>query len=273
MASLTDLFPEILEEVILKLDVEDVISLGSTCTKLARIVGKERLWMVILSKTELVKNGRVWEDRVRTITTFLSSQHNSDSILAVLNQIIYKRYPAISQGDYEDITVSFPSSTQLHSVSGLGLELVALTGRRRAKHLLHKVRLAEVPSSLLLPLASLEKEQMTELVVGDVNCTTEEEGRALVSLMESCSTWYVALEDLSGEVGEQTWEGVGRQVAEVGRLVRVRAGREVVGRGRREDLLAVWRNTEVRWGVGSGQRIRKRDGEEEGWKKIEEMIQ
>ena len=272
MPSLPDLFPKIVEEVILKLDVEDMISLGSTCTKLARIVGKERLWTVILSKTELVKNGRVWEDRVRNITTFLSSLPNSDSIFAVLDQIIYKRYPAISQGYYQDITVSLPSSTQHHSVSDLGLELLALAGGRTAKHLLHKARLAEIPSSLLLPLASLERGQMTVLVVGDVSCTTEEEGRALVSLMKSCTTWYVALVDLSGEVGGQTWEGLGRQVAEGGRLGRVRAGREVVGRGRRQDLLEVWRNTEVRWSVG-GQRIRKSDGEEEGWKKIEQMIQ
>ena len=240
MPSLTDLFPEILEEVMLKLAVDDMISLGSTCTKLARIVGKERLWRVILSKTELVRNGRVWEDRVWTITTFLSSLPNSDSIFPVLYQIIYERYPGIPQGYYEDITVSFPSSTQVHSVSSLGLELLAFIGRRTAKHLLHKVMVAEISPSLLLPLASLEREQMTELVVGDVSCTTEEEGRALVSLMERCTTWTVALVDLSGEVGGQTWEGLVREVAEVGRLGRVRAGREVVGRGRREDLLAVW---------------------------------
>ena len=45
MRSLMDLFPEMLEEVVLKLEsVEDVISLGSSCTALARTVGQERLW-------------------------------------------------------------------------------------------------------------------------------------------------------------------------------------------------------------------------------------
>ena len=42
MPSLTDLFPEILEEIVVKLEsVEDMISLGSSCTDLARIVGQE----------------------------------------------------------------------------------------------------------------------------------------------------------------------------------------------------------------------------------------
>ena len=42
MPSLMDLCPEVLEEVVLKLEeVEDVISLGSSSTDLARIVGQE----------------------------------------------------------------------------------------------------------------------------------------------------------------------------------------------------------------------------------------
>ena len=42
MPSLMDLFPDILEEVVLKVkSVEDVISLGSSCTDFARIVGQE----------------------------------------------------------------------------------------------------------------------------------------------------------------------------------------------------------------------------------------
>ena len=90
MPSLMDLFPEILEEVVLKLEsVKDVISLGSSSTDLARIVGQERLWRVILAKTELVEDEDiVKEDRVRTITTFLSSLAHSTAIFSLLHQTI-----------------------------------------------------------------------------------------------------------------------------------------------------------------------------------------
>ena len=51
-----DLFPEILEEIVLKLEsVEDVISLGSYSPDLARIVGQESIWRVVLAKCRLMK--------------------------------------------------------------------------------------------------------------------------------------------------------------------------------------------------------------------------
>ena len=47
-------------------------------------------------------------------------------------------------------------------------------------------------------------------------------------------------------------------------------GREVMRRGKREDLRAVWGNTGVKWWVGE-EDIWKRAGEEEGWERIMEM--
>ena len=45
MPSLLDLSLEILEMVVLQLEsVEDVISMGSSCSRLARLVGQKRLW-------------------------------------------------------------------------------------------------------------------------------------------------------------------------------------------------------------------------------------
>ena len=56
MPDLLDLCLEILEEIVTKLEsVEDVISLGSSYTHLARIVGQERIWRVMIPKTELVE--------------------------------------------------------------------------------------------------------------------------------------------------------------------------------------------------------------------------
>ena len=102
-----------------------------------------------------------------------------------------------------------------------------------------------------------------------IRSTTEVEGRALVCLLERCATWNVVWLQLSGEVEGQTWERLGREVSR-GRLGTVETEREVIGSGRRKDLVAVWRNTEEAWKV-DGWMIRKSDGEE-GWRKIERMI-
>ena len=273
------MFPEILEEIVLKLEsMEDVISLGSSSTDLARIVGQERIWRVTLAKTELVEDGMVREDRVRTITNFLISLPDSHIVFSLLHNMIYERYPATWQGkednsmeEEESITVSFPCSPQLHSVSHLGLELLALTVREGARHVVHKVDMAEISPYLLLSMASHQLEQITELVVGDIECITEEEGQVLASLLERCTSWRVGgLELRCGGVGGQTWEGLARQVAR-GWLGWVWTSREVVARGRREDLGALWKITEGEWTVDE-EWIRKRDGEVEGWGTIEKMI-
>ena len=279
MPSLLDLSLEIQEMIVLKLEsVEDVISLGSSCRDLARTVGQERIWRGIFSKTEeLVDNRWTWnqiirKDLFRRITTFLTSLDNREAIFSLLHQTIYDSFPASGQGRMEEnITVSCPSSPQLHSVSGLGLELLALSDREGARHTVRKIKMGRISPSLLLSLASLQRDQVTELEGDSVRCNTEEEGSALVSLLESSTTWKVGMLQLSGEVGGQTWEGLGREVAR-GTLGVVMATREVVRSGRREDLRAVWQKTEEVWWV-DGEDIWKSYGEEEGWRKIEQMIQ
>ena len=90
-----DLLPEILEVIVLELKVEDVISLGSSCTDLARIVSQERIWRKILAKTELVDEDEVvMEDRVLEINTFLRTLANADAILSLLREMIYERHSA-----------------------------------------------------------------------------------------------------------------------------------------------------------------------------------
>ena len=128
----------------LKLEsVEDVISLGSSWTHLARTIGQKRIWKVIFSKTELVEGGRVREDRVRVITTFLSSLANSDSLFCLLHRMIYKHYPSTVQGWEEASTVKYTDT---------GLELLALTDREDARHMLHKVRVSgDLPLPPALP--------------------------------------------------------------------------------------------------------------------------
>ena len=214
--------------------------------------------------------GKVLEDRVRSMTTLLGTLEDSEAIIVLLHQMIYECYPGRGQGKEEDrVTVSFPSSPQLHSVTGLGLEVLALTAREDARHAVHKINMSRISRSLLLSHISVQREQISELVVFVIRSTTEVEGRALVCLLERCATWNVVWLQLSGEVEGQTWERLGREVSR-GRLGTVETEREVIGSGRRKDLVAVWRNTEEAWKV-DGWMIRKSDGEE-GWRKIERMI-
>ena len=147
-----------------------------------------------------------------------------------------------------------------------------LTGREETWHTIHKVKVTQISPSLLLSLASLKWEQNADLDNWDTICTIEEEGRALVSLLERCCTWRVEVLELAGEVGGQTWERLARGRLARGRLGSVVTGREVVRRGRREDLWRVWRNTEVGWDVG-GEGVWREDGEDQCWQKIEAMIQ
>ena len=273
MPYLMDLCPEMLEKIVMKLEtVEEVIALGSCSRRLARVVGQASLWRIIFSKTDLIEDGRVRTIRIRTIAAFLE---DSDAIFSLLHQTIYDSFPASDQGLSEDnITVSCLTSPQLHSVSSLGLELLALTDREEARHTVHKIKMWSISPSQLLSLASRQRDQITEMVGKDVRFYTEEEGSALVCLLERCASWRVGTLHLSGDVGELTWKGLARQVAR-GTLEVVMATMGVMRRGRREDLWAVWQNTGLVWWVVAvgGDVIYKRDGEEKGWGMIEKITQ
>ena len=255
---------------------KDVIALGSSCRRLATIVGQASLWRRVFSKIQLVERGRlvgrgpawqslaghglnwkacepcqalpglqtlqglalhgpegpgrVLEDRVRTMIAFLSTLEDSDAIFCLLHQMIYERYPGRGQGEEEDrTTVSFPSSPQMYTVSGLGLELLALAGREDTKHVLHKVQVYRISPSLLLSLASLQRTEISELVAGHVSCSTEEEGRALAFLLEGCRAWRVEMLSMRGQAGGQTWQRLAR-VATRGRVRYVSTEPDVVGR-------------------------------------------
>ena len=59
-AALLDLLSELLEEIILKVtSLKDVIALGSSCRRMAAIVGQASLWRRVFSKIQLVERGGV----------------------------------------------------------------------------------------------------------------------------------------------------------------------------------------------------------------------
>ena len=272
MTSIINLSTEMIEDIVLKVeDVGDVISLGSTCSRLASIIGQERIWKILLAKTELVG-----EERVRRIAVFFTSIEDNDPLFSLLQSTIYIRHGTETPRrgiPMDHIIVSSTASTQLHSVSILGLKLLALAtgGEATTSHRVHKVRVSRMDGPLVISLASLQLDQLNSMVTGEVSCGTEEQGLAVFSLLESYPSWRVDLL-LSGGVGEITW---GRLGSEVGRwLLVLRTSREVLLRARREDLAAFWSNSSRRVGllVEGEQGIWKSEGAN-SWEKIEEMLE
>ena len=102
--------------------------------------------------------GKIMEDKVRAMATFIDCLKKSKAIFVLLHKMIYKRYPGKRKGDGEDrVIVSAPSSPQLHTVSGRGLEMLALTGRQAASHSLHEIRMHTISPSILIAMAALQR--------------------------------------------------------------------------------------------------------------------
>ena len=208
MSSLMNLSSEMLEQILVKFeDVEDVVSLGSTCVRLKGIISSLRIWKIILVKTELVQHGQVMEDRMRTITSFLSSLPDSEAIFSLLCETIYERYPGIVSNRVtidsviDRVTVLFPSDPQHHSMSVLGLQLLVLADRQTASQTVLRVELNGGRPNQVLALASLQK-KIGELRMVHYICGTEEEGMVLCSVVERSSVWMMDNLWLWGEVGE-----------------------------------------------------------------------
>ena len=91
MPVLLDSSLEILEMITVQLDVEQVLSLGSSCAFLARVVGQERVWRVLLARTELEEG---WEE-ARAGYSFLTSFDNGDAIISMFHQNILYHYPSV----------------------------------------------------------------------------------------------------------------------------------------------------------------------------------
>ena len=187
-----------LEQILVKFeDVEDVVSLGSTCVRLGGILSNCRMWRRILAKTELVQHGQVMEDRMKNLADFLGLLANSEAIISLLRKTIYERYPGTVR---DRVTVLITTDPQHHSVTLLGLQLLVLADRDKPGHTVLKVKLdACVTRNQLLVLASLHK-KIRELVVTMVFCYPEEDGTALCSMLERCSTWRLNCLYLRGEL-------------------------------------------------------------------------
>ena len=104
--------------------------------------------------------GKVREDKVRTMTTFLDALKNSEAIFGLLHKMIYERYPGQGQGGEEDrVIVSAPTFPQLYTVAGRGLEMLALTRRKEASHFIHEIRMNTISPSVLTAMAPYKEQK------------------------------------------------------------------------------------------------------------------
>ena len=293
MAGLPDLPAELLEQIFLLLETaEDMVSLASSSIRLHQVLCKPNIWRRLLAKAKMVIH--VPPDKMKCplipkMLDFLETAANSSELVALLHSAICLLRPGVPQGS--SVTVLLPLLPGPHTVSIEGLMLLALTGgegqgptiltvRVRGPgahpvtvtgvrlHLEEGRRVLRVhkdePAHLLGVLASLvslQEEALRDLeVTGPVLCRTEEEGRALAKLLESCTSWRLGVLILQGGVAREAWQGLGRAAGR-GNLEEVRVKWEVVGRGRREDVRQLWGRTRGGWVV---------EGRKMGWGEVEQ---
>ena len=268
-----------LEQVFLQQDdVEDMLSLGSSCSWLHQVISKPNIWRNLLAKAKMVT---VIEDKknntpqtkacymvnsvvVKLLMEFLKTVEAPKLLIGILHETICELYPGTFPlvADFRkehlpgsSVSVRCCLERCLHCVSVLGLQLLAVTGGEGAGQKIITVQLEE-PASLLGTLSSLVALQEAPVAFlwmkNTISCSTEEEGRALGSLLKRCREWTLGVLVLEGEVARGTWELLGR-AADQGRLGEVRTEKGVVGRGREEDVMMLRSKTRRAWVVADRQ--------------------
>ena len=272
MVVLLDLSTEILEQIFFQqYHVEDMVSLGTTCFRLHQVLSKPNIWRDLLTKAQLVtvdnskglikKSYKVNLPIMQMLMSFLKTIDDPWDVQFLLHDQICMLYPGLPGSS---VSVSCLLPIGFHTVSSLGLQLLALTGEEGHRidtvHLEKGGPIIGTLSSLAFLAGQIAPVEDLE-ITGTVCCTTEEEGQALVSLLKRCSSWRLGELDLEDGVGREAWQGLGK-AASCGRLEEVRARREVVESGRREDLRKVWEKTVGSWLM---------EGRQVAWPEIEQI--
>ena len=136
MIGLLDLPIEIIEQIFHQQEnVEDMISLGSSCSWIHQILSKQNVWRNLLTKAKITErihtqgkqgNGhKVNPPVVQMLMLFLKTVDYPEVLLGLLHEhicLLYHDFPGSS------VTVGCSLNASPHTVSSLGLELLALTG-------------------------------------------------------------------------------------------------------------------------------------------------
>ena len=270
--SLLSLPNELIEHLLLYLDVSSTLALASTCTRNQDILAKPVTFKSLLKRTsDNTQN-------IETIIEFLGSVSKLHHLGELLYKKILQAFPAIIKINvFNSIRVT---STMFHMsenvrVSLQGVLLLIKLAQRcgQGLPLIKEVEMGTMKNPALLALASCIQEQEVRVdqlwMFGDIACRTEEEGLVLVQLLSSCSSWFVSGLDLHGEVDSVSWERLAKTVTR-GNINAVYTSREVMARGRKDDVRKVWRRTGLVWKVERERAVF--NGDVKGWRRLEQLV-
>ena len=289
---------ELLERIIVLLAPVSAIALSHCDSVFHDVLTKPIIFKTVLKRmqltTELNDTGteqsidfrmEVNMKQLRHMMAFISQNPNLKEHIPILYDVIISQFSANS---WDTIKIILPhpprplyDPTTPHSVDTEGFLLL---WNLQVPLSLHSVSVDRITGPLLAGLSSLAQtsdcphEATVTLEAGAVVCHSDEEGEAIVRLLDHCFSWWVGHLCLYSDVGETTWTSLARMMTEWcilatsprGRVERVYCWKKVVGRGRREDLREVWCAVERGWGVGE-EWLDNHMGLELGWGRIKQI--
>ena len=252
---------ELIDHIMSYLDLSSTLALGSSCFRtqdilLARLGGFNNLMKKTFGsrKTSRHDEGII---NIEAMIEFLGNVPDHQPLVRkVYKKILQDFSMKKPNNNLISVTSSIGKITREVPVHLEGLFLLSKLARRC--HLVQPItertlKLAQISGPNLVALAScLQDQEVDQLEVTSIRCYTEEEGWALVQLLSSCSSWSVRGLCLCDQVGRATWRRLASLVEPNqtrGRVSCVYTTREVMARGRREEVRQVWQGTEWRWVV------------------------
>jgi len=268
--------PEELLEVLGKyLDVTTTLALASTCS-LLQLYTRPRFWRSLLRRVR-----RMDRSMVARLTTFLLNKGLSDEEeeqpeeqLFDLHFNICSRFPPTTSNK---VTVVCSRQPTPQAISSEGFQLLARAGG----WILFQIKTVRMSNSCgisgrLLTLLhfwtanQVQSEGIARLHTAKITCTTREEAKACVSLLQCCRKWYVERLELSNDWWERL-PGLGK-AAPRGRISLVDGGKSLLAvKEYRTAVKAIWAVTEAVWWV-DGEMIVRDGREEEGWRELEGIL-
>ena len=103
-----------------------------------------------------------------------------------------------------------------------------------------------------------------------MKASTEEEGLALTNLLAGCLSWKVRVLILSGQVGQDAWEGVAR-AADRGLVSRLQVDRNILKSGTMEDARRIYDGSDI-WLVETVAQLLLVITGSSGWGEIERLM-
>ena len=291
-----DMLEELLEKIILPLDPISAINFSLCATRLHGLVSNHVVFLRILDKVEFKISDNNFDEEAKTqrkkdnqelvdkLRNFICTTSDPGPLLARLQETISLQFPAKGRagtwvrqdaGTWEWVGEdAIVLERHLHQPLHVDAEGVLLLLHAREGLSLGSVsvgsRNEEVRGGLLAALSCLANQtpgRGLDLQVLSLKAVTEEDGLALAQLLAVCGDWAVGDLYLSGQVGQEAWQGLA-MAAGRGKVKTVIVDREVIKRGAREDLRGAWECTDS-WVMDWYAFVNREDGEE-GWRKIEE---